>query len=465
MALATFSIIVAIDAGNGIAKDGYIPWNSRSDMKFFRDTTLGRSRNAVIMGRITYESIPEHVKPLPGRHCVVVSRTWRQEDNPNITVCSSILEALITVGGSIKSYDDVFIAGGEQIYEETIRDYMYLCKRIYVTKFKTDYECDQFFPWEEIKDCPKQREPQRTRDFIRHYFMPSNTHQEYEYLDLLSKISTEGESKPDRTGIGTKSIFGAKMQFDLSDGRVPFITTKRLFYDMVIKELLFFISGKTDTKILEEQGVNIWKGNTARDFLDSRGLDYEEGDMGPLYPLQWRHWGAEYKGADEDYTNKGIDQLANLIKGIRKDPHSRRHILSAWNVAQLKEMCLPPCHILVQFNVSGDRKYLDCILYQRSGDSFLGIPFNIASYSILTFMIAHITNLRPRKFTHFIGDAHIYNTHAVQVQKQLGRTPKPFPKLKFRKATKLYEIDDFDANSFIVEGYTSWPHISGKMAV
>lgn len=464
MSLATFSIIVAIDNGNGIAKDGEIPWNTKSDTKFFRDTTIGQKRNAVIMGRLTYESIPEEHRPLAGRHCVVVSRTWKQEDHTDIIVCSSFLEALITVGGSIKNYDEVFVAGGEQIYNEAIRDYLYLCNRIYVTRFKTDYECDQHFPWERIKDFDKFMNPQVTRDYTRYFLVPDEEHDEYQYLEALKGVSEIGESKMDRTGTGTTSHFGLKMKFDISS-RIPLVTTKKVSFKNVLSELLFFVSGKTQINELFDKGVKIWSENTSKKFLEQRGLDYEEGDMGPGYGFQWRHWNAEYTGAESEYTNKGIDQLSLLIKGIRDDPHSRRHILSCWNPEQLSEMALPPCHILAQFNVSGDKKHLDCQLYQRSGDMFLGVPYNIACYALLTRMIAHVTNLQARNLIIILGDAHIYNNHGDQVKKQLGRTPHPFPRLKFRKPNSIQEIDDFTFDSFILEGYTSWPAITAKMAV
>lgn len=464
MALAPFSIIVAIDAGNGISKNGEIPWNSKEDMKFFRDMTKGKGRNAVIMGRVTYESIPEEFRPLENRKCIIISRTWRQETHPEISVYPSLSEALAGVGSSINSYDDVFIAGGEQIYNEAMRDFLYLCKKIYVTKFKNDYTCDQHFPYEKVKDMKQFADPVKTRDYCRYTYVPVEKHDEYQYLELLQKIKDEGEAKPDRTGIGTKSIFGARMEFDMRD-RLPILTTKRVFYESVIKELLFFISGKTDTRILADQNVKIWEGNTSTAFLKDRGLPYNEGDMGPLYGYQWRHWGAEYKGCDEDYTGQGVDQLKNLIENIRKDPHSRRHILSAWNVGQLDQMALLPCHVLAQFNVSGDRKWLDCQLYQRSGDMFLGVPFNITSYALLTAMIAHITNLKPRKLVHIIGDAHIYNNHGDAVSRQLRRTPRPFPRLSFREASRLHEIDDFTFTSFIVEAYNSWPAIKADMAI
>lgn len=473
MSLAKFSIIVAIDSGNGISKNGEIPWNSGEDMKFFRETTIGKGKNVVIMGRITYESIPEEFRPLKGRKCIIISRSWKQDAHPEISVYSSLTEALAGLGANINAYDDIFIAGGEQIYAEAVRDYMYLCKKVYVTRFKLDYSCTQVFPYDMVKELNQNMEPVKTRDYVRYTFLPSEIHDEMQYLNLLDEVQHNGEPKPDRTGVGTNSIFGARMVFDLRD-RIPILTTKKVNFEAIIKELLFFISGKTDTRILEEQGVKIWKQNTSREFLLKHDLKYikdgvernfDEGDFGTSYGFQWRSWGAEYQGCDEIYKGKGIDQLSNLISGIRTDPHSRRHILSAWNVSQLNQMALAPCHLLAQFYVSSDRKWLDCQLYQRSGDLFLGIPFNITSYALLTAMIAHITQLKPRKLIHVIGDAHIYNNHSLQVKKQLFRTPRPFAKLCFRESTRIHEIDDFTFNSFIIENYNSWPAISADMAI
>lgn len=466
MSLPAFSIIVAIDAGNGIAKNGEIPWNSPEDMRFFRETTVGKGNNAVIMGRMTYESIPEKFRPLEKRKNYVISKRWKQEDHPNIAVCPSFVDALANIGNTMKSFDEVFVIGGEQLYSEVVRDWMYLCRKIYVTKFKTDYGCDQFFPYDAVSRYSTFQSDTKSRDYVRYFYAPKVVHDEEQYLAILSRLLKEGEPRPDRTGVGTVSIFGdVHMKFDISE-RIPFITTKKLFYDAVIKELLFFVGGKTDTKLLEEVGVKIWKGNTSRAFLDSRGLQhYEEGDMGKGYGFQLRHWGAEYSGCSADYTGKGLDQLGAVIEGIKTDPHGRRHVISMWNPADLKATALPPCHILIQFNVSGDRKWLDCLFYMRSNDFTLGNPFNVASYAILTYMVAHVTGLRPRKLYYTCGDCHLYTTHKEAAERQLLRTPRPFPKLSFRNSTKLHTIDDFTFDSFIIEGYTSWPAIQVPMAV
>lgn len=212
------------------------------------------------------------------------------------------------------------------------------------------------------------------------------------YLELVHNIIQNGKTRDDRTGVGTRAIFGTQLRFSLKD-QFPLLTTKRVFWRAVVEELLWFIKGSTNAKELSSKNVHIWDANASREFLDSVGLrDNEEGDLGPVYGFQWRHFGAEYKGTHADYKNEGIDQLANVIETIRNKPHDRRIIMCAWNPIDIPKMALPPCHCLVQFFVSGDE--LSCLLYQRSADMGLGVPFNIASYSLLTYMIAHVTGLK-----------------------------------------------------------------------
>tara|TARA_B110000879_G_C11076838_1_gene473093 strand:- start:542 stop:1246 length:705 start_codon:yes stop_codon:yes gene_type:complete len=234
---------------------------------------------------------------------------------------------------------------------------------------------------------------------------------------------------------------------------------------MILKELLWFISGSTDSKKLEEQGVNIWKGNTSRDFLDKRGLnDLPEGDIGQMYGSLWRHWGAEYINCKTDYSGKGEDQLQNVIDQIKNDPDSRRHIVTALNPSCYNKGCLVSCHSLFQFYVDTKKGTLSCQLYQRSGDMFLGVPFNIASYSILTCMVAKICGLKPGEFIHTIGDAHIYMNHVEQVKEQLTRNPTNFPILEL-KDRKYDNIDDFTLEDFKLVGYDPHPTIKAPMAI
>jgi len=287
-------------------------------------------------------------------------------------------------------------------------------------------------------------------------------HEEKQYLDLISKIIKQGNQRGDRTGTGTKSLFGAQMRFSLRDGAYPLLTTKRVFYRGIAEELFWFIHGSTDARKLQEKNVRIWDGNSSRQFLDSIGLtDREEGDLGPVYGFQWRHFGAEYTNMHADYTGQGVDQLANVINMIKNRPTDRRILMCAWNPADLDKMALPPCHCLVQFYVANGE--LSCQLYQRSADMGLGVPFNIASYALLTVMIAHVTGLVPGDFVHTLGDAHVYNNHVTALNVQLEREPRPFPKIKITR--KVENIEDFTIDDFEISGYDPHPKIAMDMAV
>ncbi|GBC00474.1 hypothetical protein RclHR1_03870014 [Rhizophagus clarus] len=289
-------------------------------------------------------------------------------------------------------------------------------------------------------------------------------HEEYQYLDLIRRIIEYGEDRKDRTGTGTLSIFAApQLRFSLRDNILPLLTTKRVFTRAIIEELLWFIKGDTNSKHLTEKGVHIWDGNGSREYLDEIGLSHrKEGDLGPVYGFQWRHFGAEYIDCDTDYTGRGVDQLQEVINKIKNNPNDRRIILSAWNPADLKKMALPPCHMFCQFYVS-NAKRLSCLLYQRSCDVGLGVPFNIASYAMLTHMIAHVTGCSPGEFIHTMGDTHIYNDHIDALKTQIKREPKAFPRLEFRR--EINNINDFKYDDFIITGYEPHPQIKMKMSV
>jgi len=262
-----------------------------------------------------------------------------------------------------------------------------------------------------------------------------------QYLKLLDDIIQNGTDKMDRTGTGTRSIFGYQMRFDLSKG-FPLVTTKKLHLKSIIHELLWFLKGSTNTQYLQENGVRIWN-----EWADTNG------NLGPVYGYQWRSW--------PDYKNGHIDQISQVIDSIKNNPDSRRHIVSAWNVAQINDMALPPCHILFQFYVAGNK--LSCQLYQRSADSFLGVPFNIASYALLLEMIAQVTGLIPGEFIHTLGDAHIYTNHFEQVKVQLLREPFQLSEIKLNKNIK--NIFDFTYSDFELINYQSHPHIKGEISV
>nr|XP_014436999.1 thymidylate synthase [Pelodiscus sinensis] len=250
--------------------------------------------------------------------------------------------------------------------------------------------------------------------------------------------------------------------FNSFSDQFPLLTTKRVFWKGVLEELLWFIQGSTNAKELSAKGVKIWDANGSRDFLDKQGFSKrEEGDLGPVYGFQWRHFGAEYKDMNADYSGQGVDQLQNVIDTIKNNPDDRRIIMCAWNPKDISLMALPPCHALCQFYVLNGE--LSCQLYQRSGDMGLGVPFNIASYSLLTYMIAHVTGLKPGEFIHTLGDAHIYLNHVEPLKIQLQREPRPFPKLKILR--KVENISDFKADDFQIEDYNPHPAIKMEMAV
>jgi len=288
--------------------------------------------------------------------------------------------------------------------------------------------------------------------------------EEQQYIDLIENIFENGTLESTRNG-NTKAIFGNMMRFSLKDGQIPILTTKKTAWKTCLKELLWFIQGHTDNKLLKNQNVHIWDANGSREFLDSRNLtNYEEDELGPIYGFQWRHFNAPYTNSQTDYSNQGIDQLMQAITML-KDPSqrtSRRIIVSAWNPCQLDEMALPPCLVLFQFHVK-QNKYLSCSLYQRSGDVGLGVPFNIASYSFLVHIIAKHCDLEPDEFVYFLGNAHIYENHFDALQTQIKREPKPFPKISIKN--KHENIDDYTVNDieFLTE-YTYHDSIKMKMS-
>jgi thymidylate synthase len=262
-----------------------------------------------------------------------------------------------------------------------------------------------------------------------------------QYLDLLSHVLEHGADRGDRTGTGTRSIFGHQMRFDLDDG-FPVLTTKKLHLKSIIHELLWFLAGDTNIAYLKKNGVSIWD-----EWADA------EGNLGPIYGYQWRSWPAP--------DGRHIDQIANLLRDLRTNPHSRRLVVSAWNPALIEEMALPPCHCLFQFYVANGR--LSCQLYQRSGDIFIGVPFNIASYALLTMMVAQVVGLKPGEFIHTLGDAHLYANHFDQAREQLKRTPKPLPKMWINPEVR--DLFAFRYEDFRLEGYVADPNIKAEVAV
>lgn len=459
-----FNIIVAADLKNGIGKNNKLPWVIKEDLRFFKGMTVGEKNNVVIMGRKTWDSLPESYKPLVDRFNIILSKTLELDTSidryKNCRVMSSFDDAL-NFSKSF-SFDMTWVIGGSSVYQQAIEHPN--LDLIYLTRINKEYECDTFFePTNTI--CVEKKSVNATDlldktdvklDFCIHKL--DTTGAEYEYLKVLLKVMTQGNKRNTRNG-NTLSLFGSQLRWDLQKG-FPLLTTKKMFFRGIVEELLFFIKGETDTNKLMEKRVNIWKGNTTREFLDSRNLDYPEGHMGPMYGYQWRHFNKPY--SDEE---GGVDQLKNVIEKIKTDPTNRRILMTTYNPAQDNLGVLTPCHsIVLQFYVNDGK--LSTHMYQRSADVFLGLPFNIASTSLLTHIIANLTGLDVGEVVFSLGDYHLYESHIEQAKTQLSRLPKNLPKLVFSKELeKLEDLESLEYKDFKIEGYTSHPSIKAQMVV
>lgn len=475
-------VIVAFDEDYGIGLNNSLPWKgtpeSKQDLQRFKEITMD---GAVIMGYNTYHSIG---KALPGRLNIVVTKkhyTELKATHVDLVVFDN-LHAAVKYGQQFETKSHLstdnphytekkcFIIGGAQIYREYLT--WYNPKTIYITHIKGNWNCDTVFP----KYTMNYTETTETTDLgVCYRTLSSVNAEENSYLDSFRLLLNVGHVKEDRTNVGTVSYFSPpNLEFSLRNNTIPILTTKTVAMKTgVIPELLWFISGSTDTKELEAQNCNIWRDNTSREFLDKRGLTKNRvGELGPGYGFQWRHAGEQYRGLydekGERIIYKGTDQLADLIHMLKTDPDSRRMLMVSWAPAQVDEMALPPCHVLYQvytYVVDGVR-YLSAKMYQRSADSFLGVPFNIASYALLTHMLAHITGYTADRIVFTYGDYHIYKNHLKQVEQQLSRSPRPFPKVLFlRSAEEIGSIDNIKAEDFQIIGYNPHPKISAQMAV
>ena len=489
--------IACLANNRAIGHNDNLIFSNKEDMNFFKHTTLTTTdknkMNAVIMGRKTFYTL---INLLKGRiNCVLThSETFLYNNtmsgrSDDLYICNST-DKLLQKLNNDPLVETIYVIGGGTIYKYFSDNNLF--DKIILSIVKTpviDYG-DVFFPEinftkyyieDKIEISTKGKEittgnkcdinyniyymSRKTKHKVSEIadILDSNI-QEYQYLNLLNKILEEGQINETRNS-KTISLFGVKMEFDISES-FPLLTTKKMYWKGILKELLWFLSANTNSKDLEKDKVRIWQGNSSREYLDSIGLsEYEEGDCGPIYGFQWRHFNAKYTGHSTDYTGEGIDQLQNIIDLIRDNPTSRRMYMTGWNPCQLKDMALPPCHISYQFYirdcVDTGKKLLDCMMYQRSGDVFLGVPFNIASTATLTYILANITDLCPGKINIVIGDAHIYENHIEQVKTQLKRTPHKFPKLVIKK--KLDDIDSVAYDDFEIECYKFHPGIKAEM--
>jgi len=427
-----FELIVATDVHGGIGNNNKLPWpRSRKDMAFFKEKTEG---HIVIMGRKTFDSLPKSRRPLVKRLNLVL--TSEEREDTEFLVHFTSVSAVVRYVGALKTDRKAFVIGGWNIYKQFLD--LKLVDVIWHTLFRDEYKCDTIFDTSYLEDYSETWTNEDTLIFTKYEY---RNQEELNYLTHINNIRNNGNYRENRTGVNTYSVFCPKqLRFNLRNGVFPLLTTKKCVLRQIFVELQFYLSGKSDSKILEEQKVFVWKGNTNREFLDERGLShYKEGDMGPSYSFNFRHYGAPYKGCDENYDGKGFDQVAYCIDQIRNNPTSRRIIINLWNPFVMNEMSLPPCMFLYQFYVNDGE--LSCHANLRSSDTFLGLPWNIATAALLTKMLAHVCELKVGDLIITTNDAHIYDNQLDGIKEQLSRRPKRFPLLYINNATDdLYEI-------------------------
>jgi thymidylate synthase len=463
-----FNIIFASDTKNGIGKNNTIPWNIPKDVELFKSLTssLCGINKVIIMGYNTMKSLKSGY--LKNRINIVITSKVIQ-DNENIICVSTFNEALLSAYSLVgKDPSNIWIIGGSVLYKAAINHPdLHL---IYHSVIDGDYDCDVKFELPEVKIISKTRIdnlPNNPSVYFTLNVCKILDTAEYQYLKLLNEVYQYGDERQTRNGI-VHSIFGKELVFNVSNS-FPLLTTKKMFMKGIIEELLFFIRGDTDTKKLMEQGINIWKGNTTREFLDKLGLDYEEGMMGPMYGYQWRFFGKPYhhdNHNDNHNDNHSVDQLKNIIETLKKDPNSRRLIMTDFNPEMVDEGVLYPCHsLIIQFyvNKTESNNKLSIKMYQRSADLFLGLPFNIASTSLLLYIVAKLVGMKPDNVHISLGDCHIYDCHINQVQEQIKRQPYKFPTLIIPEFKTIEDVEQSNYKNFILENYNSHPTIKADM--
>ena len=500
--------IVAYDSQRGIGRAGGLPWHAPEDLRRFKAIT---HRGIVIYGRRTWDSLPPAHRPLPGRANIIISRaatatgtattataagTHRPGDDGDgetsvawVASVDAATERATRLAATRSSPNpNIYVIGGESIYREFLR--RGLVAVVEATEVSgSAYDCDRHFPelgpWFRcVRTVPGGAASVPALCYKR--FVAAGNPAEQQYLDLVGRAIRTGVARADRTGVGTRSLFGAQLRFDLSGGKVPLLTTKPVFWRGIVEELLWFLRGDTDAKVLAARGVHFWDANGSREFQATRGLHhYPAGILGPVYGWQWRRFDAPYTSVERrsnatapQYTSSAIraaghdgsgptDQVKRVVELLRCDPTTRRAIISAWNPNQLSEMVLPPCHVLYQFWISADKR-LHCAVYQRSGDLGLGVPFNIASAALLTHLIASAVGggVVGHELVHFIADAHVYESHVAPLRRQLARTPRPFPTVSIAPDRTGQDVWGTRAEDIRLHNYTPCrPGVPLKMAL
>lgn len=446
-----FNLILAMTKNGGIGMKNSLPWKCPEELTLFKEIIKG---SILICGRKTAESIPNLNSVI---YCISHSKVL-QKDSNNCFLVSSLEDAMKECYGK-----KTFIIGGATIYNQCISRYPEKIDTIYVSVMKEEYPCDSFVALK-LSDYTIITEKQYT-DFT-HYILAVDMHGEKQYLDLLKE--TLNLPLRDTRNSKTLSGFFKNFTFDLRE-TFPLLTTKKMFIRGIVEELLFFLRGETDTKLLEEKGINIWKGNTCREFLDDLGnknpifKERREGLMGPMYGYQWRFFNASYDEESGKPATSGVDQLKMVVDTIKNEPSSRRIIMTDFNPCQAHLGVLYPCHSLIlQFYVDGD--YLDMYCYNRSQDLFLGTPFNIASSGLLLKIVSLISNKKARFLHMGLGDYHIYESHIEAVKEQINRVPYKFCKVEILKELRdIKDIETLGITDFTVKEYTSHPSIKAEM--
>lgn len=444
------NLIVTKELNGGIRRGNRVPWFLPNEREYFDHITQSDGKNILIMGRHTWESL--NYISFKNRFNIVISTKIDYingiQTNPELFVRSSLKDAIF-LALSMGEAKNIWFIGGRSVFEYC---YKY-CKRIFIIDVHAQFYCDVFFPkfnLDYFAHISEKYSDDNGLIFSKHIYEKYINLNEEQYLELVKQVLEEGNKKIDRTQCGTLSIFGATCRYDLSENKMPLLTTKKMFWRGIVEELLWFIKGDTNNTTLTNKNINIWTPNAIYG-----------NDLGPIYGFQWRHFGAKYKDCYTNYTGQGKDQLLECIDNIKNNPSSRRILMIAWNPVDNPNLILPPCHCLVQFYVNGNE--LSSMVYQRSGDLGLGIPFNIASYALLTHMIAALTNLQAEELIHVIGDAHIYNNHIAPLQEQLLRCPNQCPSIEFKKIPQT--IEEFSYEDIILKNYSCYESVDMQISV
>lgn len=465
-------VIVCVDKNSmiGVSETNTIPWTIPEDIKYFKKLTKETSKdeymNAVIMGRRTWQSIPEKFRPLSKRINIIVSTTLEAPDLPNTYVVDSY-EGAVRLTDTFEQIENTFVIGGTSLFNTSVDDSR--LRHVYMTRYNKEHrDADVTFPTDKVVSTMRLESSTKseTNDLLTYEVYTKPNMEEKAMLQMMNDILTKGVKNPDRTGVGTLSVFGRQLRYDLTSS-FPLMTSRKAYLRQILEEFKFIMSGSTDVTKLQERNVHIWDGNTTREFLDKRGLTHlPEHDMGPTYGFAMRHFGATYETCKSDYKGKGFDQLQYVIDTIRTDPTSRRIRVSIWDPTHLSDVALTPCLNQFDFYVNTGKGTLDLLAYLRSSDTFLALMWNTTYCAIFCHVVAKLTGLRAGELIMNTGNSHLYLNHLEQAKIQVSREPYPFPSAcLMRELENVEDIQKLETKDFRIRGYQSHPAIKADMAV